>query len=493
MREQQALFETKDLLYYGDNLTVLRRNFPDESVDLVYLDPPFKSGQKHNLLFTERDGTRAASQEMAFEDTWEWNQAAWESYQETVRTGPEGVSQALQAFRKLLGTTDMLAYLSMMAPRLVELRRVLRRTGSIYLHCDPTASHYLKLLMDAVFGAKCFRNEIIWSYRRWPSPAKHYQRMHDVLLFYAADPSGPATFNVEYEPNSPSYVKRFKGKTQVLDPETKTRKLTVDKESKGLPRRDVWELSIIAGFKKERVGFPTQKPESLLDRIIRTSSNKGDTVLDPFCGCGTTVTVAKKLERRWIGIDITPIAIEVMKTRLERDYGEEVHQSYEIRAEPASVDDALVLAGEDKYEFQWWVLRQIGAARAPHKKGADQGIDGRVYFHDQAGGETRQAVISVKGGATGPSHVRDLRGVMEREQAAIGVLVTIKQPTRKMLAEAAEAGAFYSDALGHMIPRLQILTVEDLLADKSFEHPGLLIPALTPTEASEKSPARRER
>lgn len=474
-KEQERLFEP-NLLYYGDNLRVLREYVQEETVDLIYLDPPFKSGQNYNLLFTEREGRRVESQEKAFYDTWHWNPAAWESYQQTVRKAG-AVSEALQAFKKLVGTSDMLAYLSMMAPRLVELRKALRKSGSIYLHCDPTASHYLKLLMDAVFGPKCFRNEIIWSYRRWPSPAKHFQRMHDVILFYVKDPkAGPGTFNVEYEANSPSYVKRFKGKTQMLDPNTKTRKITSDKESKGLPRRDVWELSIIAGSKKERVGFPTQKPESLLTRIIEASTKKGGLVLDPFCGCGTTVTVAQKLERRWIGIDITKVAIEVIQERLLRDYGEEIKSEYEVRPEPASVQDAHKLADEDKHSFQDWALRRIGAYSAPHKRGADKGIDGRMYYFDHIDGETKLIVVSVKGGNTGPAHVRDLRGVMEREKASLGVFVTRRKPTVGMKEEAAEAGTYYSDGLRRMVSRLQILTVEDLFEGKVVDFPAEAVP-----------------
>jgi DNA modification methylase len=488
-REQPTLIRDKNQLYYGDNLVVLNRHFADESVDLIYLDPPFASGQNYNLLFKMRDGRRSAAQEKAFEDTWHWNTTAIQSYQDAVRNSPAAVSEALQAFQKLVPASDMLAYLAMMAPRLVELHRVLRPTGSIYLHCDPTASHYLKLLMDAVFGPSCFRNEIIWSYRRWPSPAKHFQRMHDVLLFYAARPDGPETFNVQYEANSPSYDKRFGGKTQVLDPETKTRKITGTAKSKGLPRRDVWDLSIIAGFKKERVGYPTQKPETLLTRIIEVSTNEGDTVFDPFCGCGTTVAVAHGLKRRWVGIDIEKVAIDVIGERLRRDYpDEDIDEKYEVLPEPASVENALALAGEDKYEFQWWVLRQLGAAPAPRKKGADRGIDGRIYFFDTLGSDdAKQVIVSVKGGKSAVlDHVRVLAQVVDRERAAMGLLVMVPEPTKAMRAEAAEFGEFYSEALQKMVPRLQFLSVADLIEGKSFEHPGYWIP---PATVQEDAPA----
>ena len=290
---------------------MLRKHVDTESVDLIYLDPPFNSAKNYNLLFNEEDGTKAAAQRLVFGDTWVWNSESAALFEDLIRGGGR-VADVLEAFRTFLGHSTMLAYLTMMAPRLIELRRVLKKTGSVYLHCDQTASHYLKLLMDSVFSPACFRNEIIWSYRRWPSPAKHFQRMHDTLLFYSKDANGPETFNVLYEANSESYTKRFKGKTQVLDPETKTRKLTVDAPSKGLPMRDVWDIKIIAGSGKERLGYPTQKPEVLLDRILTVSAAKGAVVLDPFCGCGTTVAVAQRLGLPWIGIDITHRAIAVI-------------------------------------------------------------------------------------------------------------------------------------------------------------------------------------
>ena len=220
----------------------------------------------------------------------------------------------------------MQSYLTMMAVRLLEMRRVLKDTGSIYLHCDPTASHYLKLLMDATFGQVNFRNEIVWSYRRWPSKSSYFQTMHDVLLFYVRGTD--TTFNVSYEPPSASYIKRFKGKTQVLDPVTKTRKIVVDQPTKGLPQRDVWDISIIAGFAKERVGYPTQKPLALLERIVKASSNPDDVVLDPFAGCATACVAAEKLGRKWIGIDISPKAVELVNMRLRQTMGDLFHHGY---------------------------------------------------------------------------------------------------------------------------------------------------------------------
>ncbi|MFH0910961.1 MAG: DNA methyltransferase [Planctomycetota bacterium] len=462
----------KNKLYYGDNLDILRRYVQDETVDLVYLDPPFNSNQSYNVLFAEHDGAGSSAQIKAFEDTWRWDEAAAAAYQYVVEYGPERVSLVMLSFRNFLGDTDMTAYLAMMAQRLIELHRVLKPTGSLYLHCDPTASHYLKVLMDAVFEPGCFRNEIIWSYRRWPSPSKRFQQMHDAIFFYTKSSDGPGTFNVEYEPNSPSYVKRFKGKTQMLDPKTKTRKITLDAESKGLPRRDVWDISIIAGFKKERLGYPTQKPEALLERIISASSSEGDLVLDPFCGCGTTVAVAERLKRRWIGIDITHLAITLMKNRLRDAFGEAVRDSYDVIGEPVSLPDAAALAESDPYQFQWWALGLVGARPAEQKKGADKGIDGRLFFHDEGeSGKTKQIVFSVKAGRVTVSHVRDLRGVLEREAAAIGVLISMEEPTQPMRAEAAGAGFYSSPGWSRDYPRLQLLMIEELLSGKRVDYP----------------------
>lgn len=457
----------ENLLFYGDNLDVLRRHVKDESVDLIYLDPPFKSNQDYNVLFAEQDGSRSAAQIKAFEDTWQWDQSAAAAFHEIVEQGGK-VSEIMQAFRLFLGDNDMLAYLAMMAPRLVELRRILRETGSIYLHCDQTANAHLRLLMDAIFGHRCFQNEVIWSYRRWPSPSNHYQRMHDVLLFYSKDKDGPGTFNVEFEPNSPSYEKRFKGKTQMLDPETRTRKIMLEEDSKGLPRRDVWDISIIAGSAKERLGYPTQKPEALLERIIRISSNEGDVVLDPFCGCGTSVAVAQRLHRRWIGIDVTHLAVGLIKTRLRDVYGDSIQ--YTVIGEPTTVEEAEVLAASDPYQFQWWALTLVGARPTEQKKGADQGIDGRLYFHDEGEKKgTKQIIFSVKAGKLHATYVRDLVGVVSREKAAIGVLLTFAKPTQPMRREAAGQG-FYESPWGKH-PRLQLLTVAELLAGKGIDYP----------------------
>ena len=453
----------KNTLYYGDNLDVLRRHVADESVDLVYLDPPFNSNATYTVLFAEQNGGRAAAQIKAFEDTWRWDQAAAEAYQEVVEAGGKP-SAAMQAFRQFLGDSDMLAYLAMMAPRLMELRRVLKLTGSIYLHCDPTASHYLKMLMDAVFGPENFCNEIIWCYRSGGATKRRFARKHHVLFFYSkGEQYGFAPQHVPYVMGG--ILHDGKGPYQIQHGER------VDFNPEGALMPDWWEISLISSVSHERLGYPTQKPEALLERIIKASSNEGDIVLDPFCGCGTTVAVAERLKRRWIGIDITQAGIVVIKKRLRDAFSDAIQ--YRVIGEPTSVPDAQALADTDPYQFQWWVLGLVEARPAEGKKGADKGIDGRLYFHDWGkDNKTRQIIFSVKAGGLAVSHVRDLRGVLEREKANIGVLLSMRPPTKPMRAEAAGAG-FYDSPWGTKHPRLQILTVADLLGGKGIDMPQM--------------------
>ncbi|OHB53909.1 MAG: DNA methylase [Planctomycetes bacterium GWF2_50_10] len=506
----------ENTLYYGDNLEILQRYIADESVDLIYLDPPFKSDQNYNVLFQEQDGTRSAAQIHAFEDTWHWDQSAAEAFQKIVEAGGP-VSQAMQAFRTFLGESDMMAYLAMMAPRLVELRRILKNTGSIYLHCDPTASHYLKILMDAVFGFEGFKNEIIWKRTSGHSDAKRFGNVHDVLLFYAK--TNKYTWNKAYQKYDADYVTTYyrysdtDGRKWMSDnlsasglsgggydyewkgikriwrcpPETMARydkegkiyytengiprlKRYLD-ESKGLPAQDLWtDIEALRSWHKERLGYPTQKPEALLERILQVSTNEGDVVLDPFCGCGTTIAAAQKLNRKWIGIDVTYLAVALMKSRLKDMFAE--NADFQVVGEPVSVSDAQALAEQDPYQFQWWALGLVGARPVEQKKGADRGIDGRIYFHDEtdsAKASTKQIILSVKAGHVTASYVRDLRGVIEREKAQIGVLISMEEPTAPMRKEAAAAG-FYKSPWGTH-PLMQLITIEELLAGKRIDYP----------------------
>ncbi len=514
-------------LYYGDNLDILRRYITDESVDLVYLDPPFNSAQDYNVLFAEKDGSRSAAQIKAFGDTWEWDQGAARAYQDVVELGGQ-VSRAMQAFRQLLGTNDMLAYLAMMAPRLIELRRVLRPTGSIYLHCDSTASHYLKLLMDAIFGATNFRNEIIW--QRTTSKGlmtRRLARNHDIILSYQASEKAnwnsdalfiPYNLNMIDEktaskyryrdekgrlykladltnpnPDRPNLTYEFLGVTRVWrwtrermqaayeagiviqpSPGAVPRLKEYLDEQRGKPLGDVWtDIDPLNSQAQERLGYPTQKPEALLERIIKASSNEGDIVLDPFCGCGTTIAAAQRLNRRWIGIDITHLAIGLIKTRLRDTYGLEIEKTYRVLGEPTTLSEAQALAEQDKFQFQAWALGLVGARTVDsNRKGADKGIDGRIYFHDgDPTGKTKQVIFSVKGGHTDVKDMRDLRGVIDREKADIGVLISLLDPTGPMRAEAAGAG-FYSSPWGGGFPRLQVITIAELLNGKRVEMPN---------------------
>jgi adenine specific DNA methylase Mod len=510
----------KNQLYYGDNLEVLRDYIKDESVDLIYLDPPFNSRADYNVLFAEKDGTRSSSQITAFEDTWEWNVDAQRAYESVVEGGGR-VAEAMRAFRTFLGNSDMMAYLAMMAPRLIELRRVLKVTGSIYLHCDPTASHYLKMLMDSIFGPECFRSEIIWKRSTTHSDAKRWSPISDTIFYYA--PGNP-TWNSPLVPHSDEYVadkyraQDSDGRKYTLDnmtspkprpnmiyewrgfasppfgwrysretmteldakgriwyPDDKSKRPRLKRyldEMSGVLMGNVWtDISPLNSQAQERLGYPTQKPEALLERIIKASSNEGDVVLDPFCGCGTAVAAAQTLKRRWIGIDITHLAIGLIKQRLHDKFGESIKGTYEVHGEPTDLAGARKLAEDDKFQFEAWALSLVGARPAGQvRRGADKGIDGRLYFHDDASGKSRQIILSVKGGHVEHSHVRDLRGVLDREQAEIGVLITLEPPTRPMITEAASAGFYKPPSYeGRSFPRIQILTIEEILAGRQID------------------------
>jgi DNA modification methylase len=457
-------------LYYGDNLDVLRDHsyFPDQSVDLIYLDPPFNSNRDYNAFFEQQDGRRSSAQIKAFTDTWKWDTTAASAYESVVEQGGSA-ADVLVGLRALLGTNDVLAYLSMMAPRLVEMRRVLKPTGSIFLHCDPTASHYLKVLLDGIFGAECFVNEIIWHYRKWAAGKFGFQRNHDVVFYYAREPGRKATFNQLFMERAESTKKRFGNSRIVSGHDEEGRRLpsvvVAGEDSEGVRMDDVWNIGRVPPIKQL---FPTQKPRPLLERIISATTNEGDVVLDPFCGCGTAIVAAQGLKRTWRGIDITHLATNLIKTRLLDLFGD---VDYEVIGEPTTLEGAEQLAKDDKYQFQWWALGLLGARRQDKKKGADAGIDGRLYFHDDSRGGTKQMIFSVKGGGYDLGDVRDLRGVVEREGVQIGVFVALRKPTKKMREEAASAG-FYKSHWGNH-PRMQILTVEEILGGKRVDSPPL--------------------
>ncbi len=467
-------------LYFGDNLDILREHMQTASVDLVYLDPPFNSNANYNVLFKTPKGHESAAQIEAFEDTWHWNTQAEREFAEIVQCGNHDVSEMMQALRRFLGENDMMAYLTMMANRLLELHRVLKPTGSLYLHCDPTASHYLKIVLDGVFGKGNLRNEIIWSYKKWAVAESKFSRNHDVVLYYAKDDE-LAPFNIQFQPRAASTLKRFGNKKIVSGHDEdgkRTPSQTLDEESDGVKMSDVWEIPIIAPSSNERMGYPTQKPLALLERIIQASSNEGDVVLDPFCGCGTAVHAAQKLNRQWLGIDITHLAVSLIEKRMKDAFAGIV---FEVEGTPKDLEGAQNLASRDKYQFQWWACSLVGAQ--PYqgkKKGADGGIDGLIYFNDD-GKMPKKIVVSVKGGDNvNVAMVRDLAHVVEREKAEIGIFVTLSDATRPMREEAVKTGFYESPITGAAFPKLQILTIAGLMEGKERpQYPDLSVGGVT--------------
>jgi site-specific DNA-methyltransferase (adenine-specific) len=498
-------------LYYGDNLTVLKGSIASESVDLIYLDPPFNSNAGYNVLFKAPDGSGSAAQIEAFDDTWHWDIPAEQAFHDVLRSGNSAAAEMLRAMKGFLGENDMMAYLAMMAARLIELHRVLKPTGSLYLHCDPTASHYLKILLDAVFGKESYRNEIIW--RRTNAhnvKSRAFPRVHDTVLFYTK--SGENTWHKQFLGYSPQQLKRYsvddegrlftgqdltmaggsddrKGEWRGTTPSpgrawgasleqreewweaglilTKKdgaprldgRKVFLD-EKPGKQADSMWtDILRVGNTAEERMGYPTQKPVALLERILNASSNPGDVVLDPFCGCGTTVHAAEKLGRQWIGIDVTHLAIGLIEKRL-RDAFPSVR--FTTHGVPQDIHAARDLAARGKYhEFEKWALSLIAAQPGNFgKKGADRGLDGRLYFGVKG---TSLGIVSVKAGDNvGVSMIRDLKGVIERERAGVGVFLTLAEPTKPMIAEAASAGLHEEPGFSP-VPRLQIVTVEQAM------------------------------
>lgn len=521
-------------LYFGDNLDVLREKIKDESVNLVYLDPPFNSDANYNVLFKAAGGHASGAQAEAFRDTWDWGDGARDAYDDVMRANGD-VALVLSGFRKWLGENAMMAYLAMMTVRLTELRRVMKPDASIYLHCDPTASHYLKLILDSVFGHKGFRNEIIWQRTSSHNDPKRYWRIHDSILYYTLsdtpiwnevfekpDDDFYHAHDFETDESGQMFRKRdltapyrggksgqylWKGKrpskgrmwsyTQEnmlkLEAEGKIvytrtgmpRLMIPVEELRGLPLQDVWSRPDLwlNSAAKERIGYPTQKPLALLQRIIAASSRPDDVVLDPFCGCGTTVEASEKMKRQWIGIDVTHYAITLIEGRLKAAGA--ALPSYQVIGRPINMAGARNLAQRDKHQFQWWAAWRLGARwYREEKKGADRGIDGRMMFKNGPYGDG-MIIISVKGGENiGVKDVRDLRGVIEREDAEMGVIITLEEPTGPMKSEASAAGNLVQSAHGRL-PRLQVVTIADILDGK--------LPKLPPLPEPERKPVRLPR
>lgn len=506
-------------LYFGDNLDILRNSVRDESVDLVYLDPPFNSDAKYNVLFETPDSEKGAAQAEAFRDTWTWGEEAARSLDEIMTHMRGGTARFVEALRAALGSSDMMAYLVMMAVRLHELRRVLKSDGSLYLHCDPTASHYLKIILDGIFGPKNFRGEIIWKRTNARGTTGKWPRLHDVILHYSAGSDfhfQPVRVKADqaklphtlitgadglkyqtYELTAPGLTKNGpSGRPwHGFDPSTYGRHWANTHETMegwdaagqihwpakgGFPRRrdaqafdpdrrevvvgDVWtDIDRINQSAAERIGYPTQKPLALLDRILQASSMPGDTVLDPFCGCGTTIEAAHRSGRRWIGVDVAYHAVKVIEARLDREFRGTAR--FDVLGIPVSFEHAEALAKRDKYQFQWWAnyLFDPHAVREI-KKGKDRGIDGELYFPMGVGrSDYGRLLMSVKGGqAVGSPMVRDFRGVIEREKAEMGLFICLYPPTAEMVREATAAG-YVQTAQGRK-PKLQIVSIQSWFA-----------------------------
>ncbi len=463
-------------LFYGDCLDVMRGMIPDESVDLVYLDPPFNSKATYNVLFKPPEELGEAAQIKAFEDTWHWTVQTEREYSEILKNpyGNTDLANLVSALRQFLGENDMLAYLVHMANRLLEIRRVMKPTASIYLHCDPTASHYLKLILDSVLGKSKLRNEVVWCYRRYTAKSKRFQRLHDIIFFYTKEHE--YTFNHLYIP----YGEKSGKKDSHYKQDEEGRWFRWQKRKgqepykiylkKGVRLGDWWDLPIINASSKERLSYPTQKPLVLLKRIIQASSNEGDVVLDPFCGCGTTVHAAEALKRNWIGIDITHLAINLIRSRLQSAFpGIEI----ETHGLPVSYAGALELARADKHEFELWVLGELDAM--PYKggrKGADTGIDGYLFFRYLEGKKALdgKAIVEVKGGGTGVKDVGYLDAVVVREGADLGILVSALKPSKKMYEHAAGRGTVTLGTRDY--PKLQVIFLKDLMEGRArVEYP----------------------
>ena len=473
---QNQNHQWKNKLYFGDNLEILKDKIPDNFVDLIYLDPPFKSGRTYNIIFQPEIGKikGANAQIKTFEDTWKWGEEAEKNYEGlingtiTKEKPNQKLIDLMKAMREYLGECSMMAYLSMMAPRLLEMKRALRNTGSIYLHCDPTASHYLKLLMDAVFGIENFRNEIIWGYRTGGVSKRWWARKHDVILFYSK--------------SNAYFFKPIKERIYYEKPFFTSKRDEKGRYYADVYVRDVWDdekVKPIINVSKERIGYPTQKPEKLLERIIKASSNKDDLVLDPFCGCGTTVAVAERLGRRWIGIDITYLAIDVIAKRLtesEKRTGRKI--DFEIDGEPKDVYSAKKLAEKDPFQFQIWCVSKLDATPS-QTKSADKGVDGIINFVDLGKpSKVGKGIIQVKGTKNiNPSMVRDLKGTLKSQNADFGILIIFRKPTQGMITEATKEGYFKSQYIREEIPKIQIITVEDLFKEPiPIKLPQVILP-----------------
>jgi DNA modification methylase len=535
----------ENLLFFGDNLPILQEHIARESVDLVYLDPPFNSSREYSVIFSEPESPESDAQIKAFGDSWRWTTQTEHAFDNLGQVAPPRLVEMVNGFIGFLGRNDLTAYIVMLAGRLVELHRVLKPNGTLFLHCDPTAGHYIKITLDNIFGKDKMINQFTWKRSSAHSDAKqgakHAGRITDLIFWYAKGETW--THNVQYTPYTEDYIKHFyryveaeTGRRYRLDnltgpggkrkgnPEYEVMGITrfwryskenMEKliaqgrvvqlregavpaykryldEMPGVPLQDVWtDINPIQRHSKEWLGYPTQKPIKLLERIINMASNPDDTVLDPFCGCGTTVAAAEKLGRRWIGIDITYMAIAMIENRLKTMFPDCQYKTINV---PTTISGARALAGKDKEQFEFWALRLVGArpAEGIQKRGADAGTDGVLFFREPKTKKQARITVQVKGGGVGVKDIRDLRGTVERDKSAMGLFVTLEKPTKPMLTEAAAAGFYKTQVMGHeySFPRIQILTVENLL--NGTERPELPFGVIGGFKAAQRHITRPE-
>jgi DNA modification methylase len=504
-------------LYYGDNLDIIRQNLADESVDLIYLDPPFNSKRNYNLIYKENTGKRAESQIMAFEDTWHWTQQTEALFDDLGQIAPKHCVELMNSFVMFIGRNDLTAYLIMLTARLVELRRVLKPTGSLFLHCDPMAGSHIKLVLDSIFGPDRMVNQITWQRTGAKGLSKNrLSNNADFIFWYSKGEEfffqqPYLKYSKQYLKSAYRFVEEGTGRRYRLDNVTNPSKerpnleydwrgvkrvwrWTREKmeameaagrliyspsgmpnykryldEMEGVAIASVWtDIKPLQGSSREYLGYPTQKPIALLGRIIQMASPPGSTILDPFCGCGTTIEAAQRLDRNWIGIDITYQAIKLIRERLQNAFP---NTSYRVLGVPVSFSDAQQLAKQSKREFELWAISQVGARPAQEKAGADGGIDGVMFFRDEKSKRQEKILVQVKGGDNiGVKEVREFHSTLEREKATMGLLITLANPTKPMQTEAAAMGFYQTTVLGveYRYPKLQILPVETLIDGTSL-------------------------
>ena len=472
-------------LYYGDNLEIMRNEIPDESVDLCYIDPPFNSKRNYNQIYSVNIEDKAQVQ--MFVDTWNWNHLAQSEFDE-IRKNYNGIftkqtSDLIRGLHQILGEGSLLSYLVSMTLRVNEIHRVLKSNGTFYLHCDSTASHYLKLVLDSIFGSykNCFLNEIIWCYNIGGKSKRYFAKKHDTIFWYAKGKD-------YYFDGTKSGLQRDTGIKSTggrmgVDDNGRPYQDKLAKSGKvyryyldepKIPE-DWWiDIKPLQSQDKERLTYSTQKPEMLLERIIKTSSQEDAVILDAFCGCGTTVAVAQKLGRKWIGIDISYYSISLIIKRLEESYGEDVMNNVIVGGIPMDMQsaEALALKKDDRLrkEFERWAILTYSNNRAMvnDKKGKDGGVDGSMVIDVSLDvpNLTHDILFSVKSGKVGVNMIRDFRGVIERSgDVAFGVFITLKPPTKDMLKEAALAGSYSNDFM-HEVPKIKIVTIEDIVDKK---------------------------